>query len=73
MTARRRVPKGILRDVLAHIEALRHADRGATLIEYCLIASLIGAVIVVALTQVRSDLQNLPFPALIAAFTEALS
>lgn len=41
--------------------------------EYSLIAALIVIAIIVTLSQVRTGLLNLPFPALIAAFTEALS
>ena len=73
MSARRRDLAVISRDVLARFKALCRADRGGTMIEYCLIAALIGGVLIVALTLVRGNLQDLPFPSLIAAFTEALT
>lgn len=63
--------------------ALRHAFRrrsaflrgtdGSVATEYGLIAALVVIAIIVTLSQVRTNLLGLPFPALIGAFTEALS
>lgn len=72
MIATRRNGIAILRDILARLRAFRHAECGSTAIEYSLIAALIVIVIIVTLTQVRTNLLALPFPALIAAFGEAL-
>jgi len=49
------------------------ATEGSVAVEYGLIAALIVAVIIGTVVQVRDGLLNLPFPALIAAFTNALS
>lgn len=67
--------KGIaaLRDVSARLGALRHAAGGSVATEYGLIAALVVIVIIVTLSQVRTNLLSLPFPALIAAFTGANS
>ena len=53
--------------------ALRAATKGATAIEYALIAASVVLVIIVALVQLGDSIRNLPFPALVAAFEEALS
>lgn len=73
MIAKCRKGMTILRDVLARRSALREATEGSVATEYSLIAALIVIAIIVTLSQVRTGLLNLPFPALIAAFTEALS
>ncbi|MGI9421467.1 MAG: Flp family type IVb pilin [Geminicoccaceae bacterium] len=73
MIARRREPTAASRDVLAQIETLRRAERGSIATEYGLIAALVAIGLIVALTQVRESLLGLPFPTLIAAFTDALS
>ncbi|MEM8947841.1 MAG: Flp family type IVb pilin [Pseudomonadota bacterium] len=72
MIATQRNGTAILRGILARWRAFCKATEGATAIEYALIAGLLVVVIVVALVQVRTSLLNLPFPALIAAFGEAL-
>ena len=73
MIATRQNGKAILRDILARRQALRKATEGSIATEYGLIIALVVIVIVVALTQVRTNLLSLPFPALIAAFENALS
>lgn len=73
MIATRRIGTAALRDVLARCRAFRSANRGSIATEYGLIAALIVIAIIVTLSQVRNNLLSLPFPALIAAFTEALS
>ena len=73
MTGIRRKGIAILRDVLAQQRAFRRRTDGSTAIEYSLIAALVVIVIIVTLTLVRTNLLALPFPALIAAFVEALS
>ena len=45
---------------------------GSVATEYGLIAALVVVVVIVAILQVRTNLLALPFPALIAAFTDAL-
>ncbi|MGI9510985.1 MAG: Flp family type IVb pilin [Geminicoccaceae bacterium] len=62
-----------MRDVLARQRAFRCSADGATAIEYSLIAALIVIVIITTLSLVRTNLLALPFPALIAAFGDALS
>lgn len=73
MTVIRRKGIAILRDVLARQRTFRRATDGSTAIEYSLIAALIVIVIIATLMLVRTNLLALPFPALIAAFAEALS
>ena len=48
-------------------------SRGAVALEYGLIAALVVAVVIVALVQLRTNLVDLPLPALNTAFEEALS
>ena len=67
------------RDALAWLSAVstrwrlfRASARGATVIEYALIAALIILVIFVSLGAVRDSLLSLPFPTIISAFTAAL-
>lgn len=62
-----------LRAGLAKWSAFRSDEGGSVAVEYGLIAALVVALSIVALTQLRSSLLNLPFPALFAAFDEALS
>ena len=45
---------------------------GTTSIEYALIAASIALVVIVALVQLGDSIRDLPFPALIAAFEEAV-
>ncbi len=73
MTAPHRNGIAFRRDVLAQWHTLKRATEGSVATEYGLIAALVVMVIVVALSQVRTGLLNLPFPALIAAFVDALS
>ncbi len=73
MNAARHNGKSLLRDISARLQDLLNATRGSVATEYGLIAALVVMVIVVALSQVRTGLLNLPFPALIAAFVDALS
>ncbi|NJO36381.1 MAG: Flp family type IVb pilin [Rhizobiales bacterium] len=61
------------RDGSARRPAFRNATDGSVAIEYGLIAALVVVVIIVTLVQVRTNLLSLPFPALIAAFTNASS
>ena len=68
-----RCRKGIvtLRDIVARRGGIRGATEGHVAIEYGLIAALIVVAIIVTLTQVRTNLLNLPFASIIAAFTGA--
>jgi Flp pilus assembly pilin Flp len=70
VNAKRRVGDFAIRDVLAR---LRGEQAGSTAIEYGLIAAFLVAVIIVTLVQLRENLLGLPFPRLLAAFTDALS
>ena len=54
-------------------EAFRSSTHGSVAIEYGLIAALVVIVIIVTLSQLRNNLIDLPLPAIIAAFDEALS
>lgn len=73
MNANRRKEQAAMRDVLARCRAFGRRREGSIAIEYGLIAALIVIAIIVTLTLVRTNLLSLPFPALIAAFTEASS
>lgn len=55
------------------IKAFRSKDDGAVALEYGLIAAFVVAVVIVALVQLRTNLVDLPLPALNMAFEEALS
>ena len=68
-----RIGLAVLRDLWARRLLLRKASHGSVATEYGLIAAMIVVVIILALSQVRSNLLSLPFPSLIAAFTAALS
>ncbi len=70
MNAKRRIGDFAIRDVLVR---LRTEQAGSTAIEYGLIAAFVVAVIIVTLVQLRGNLLGLPFPRLIAAFSDALS
>ena len=47
--------------------------QGSVAIEYGLIAALVVIAIIVTLSQLRANLIDLPLPAIVAAFDEALS
>lgn|GEM_PF-4576606 len=66
--------KGIAgrRDIWARQKAFRSATEGSVAVEYGLIAALVVIGIIVMLSQIRTNLLSLPFPALIAAFNSAM-
>ncbi|MEM9441556.1 MAG: Flp family type IVb pilin [Pseudomonadota bacterium] len=70
MDTKRRNRGRTLRDVLARF---RLQEAGSTAIEYGLIAAFAVTVIIVTLVQLRENLLGLPFPKLLAAFSDALS
>lgn len=53
--------------------AFRSSMQGSVAIEYGLIAALVVIAIIVTLSQLRANLIDLPLPAIVAAFDEALS
>ncbi|MGI9487550.1 MAG: hypothetical protein ACR2RF_17065 [Geminicoccaceae bacterium] len=73
MIATRQNGKPTPHGMFARGQALRKATEGSVATEYGLIVALVVIVIIVALTQVRTNLLSLPFPTLIAAFVNALS
>lgn len=71
MTAANRSPVAALRAALERRRAFPAATGGSVVVEYGLIAALVVVVIIVTLSQVRTNLLNLPLPAIIAALIEA--
>jgi Flp pilus assembly pilin Flp len=70
VNAKRQIANFALRDMFA---GFREEEAGSTAIEYGLVVAFVVAVIIVTLVQVRENLLALPFPRLIAAFSDALS
>ncbi len=56
---------------LTTLATLRSRSDGSIVVEYGLIAALVVIVLIVLLTQLRTGLLGLPFPALFAAFQSA--
>jgi Flp pilus assembly pilin Flp len=73
LIAIRRSSSAIDRAAASSWRSFRSQADGSVAAEYGLIAALIVVGVILALTQVRANLLALPFPALIAAFGEALS
>ena len=72
MIRHRRDVLAVLGKCLAETDTFRKSTRGSVAVEYGLIAALVVIAVILAIVQVRANLLGLPFPALIAAFAEAL-